>query len=351
MSRLLTDGFEGRASMGQYWAFDTNWSFQTGTWQTITPFSGSYMLCCNVNDNSWHEIERRQDSPVDVLIARLRFCCHDRNTSELRLRWGDLPSGEWGSLFIDSDGGKGHVTWGTLDVDIPVVDFSWAADTWYIVEIKAEHSIGGGQSRITVRVDTTQVYTNSGNWGIVWTGIDRFTWARNGENSAAAWAVDDLTLNSDAGAQNNSWIGATSIARIYPIGPGAYTELLPSGGSIPSEPHWSLVDEAPPVDLDRVYGISGGSLGVDTYEHSDLAFPGALIQNVVVEARGRTMQPGVGWWRGAIYINGTLYTGGSLAMPGYWKHHQWTFYENPDTSAPWFMGDTNGAEFGIELLE
>lgn len=353
MTRILTDGFESQAS-GIYRTMDSDWSYQTGTWQTIDPYSGSYMLACNVNDAAWHTFEKRIGFPfnrgVDVLYLRIRAICNDPNTSEFRIRWGDVSAGEWGSFILDASGDNhGDVAWGSLSAAIPLDDLNWLADTWYLIELKLEHDIGSSQSRITIEVDAEEVYTASGAYGISWDGIDRAEIGRNGESSAAAWAIDDLAIQNDDGSVNNSWMGDTRIVRAYPDAVGAYEELLHSDGE-PTD-NYTAVDEAPPVDTDYIYGISGGSLGADTYGHSALSVPSNIeIKNVVVHARGKTGMAGEGVWQGQVYIS-ALYSGGSIPMQPRWEHEQWVWDENPDTSAAWTTAEVDAAEFGFGLTE
>lgn len=347
MSRILTCGAESQADELWY-SFEANWTYQLGTWNNIDPHSGLYMFANNANVAGWEDNEYRFDE-CDVLIMRMAFCCDDPSSSMTRMRWGDLSKAEWGSIEIRASTLGAYVAWGSLGEAIPIDDFAWVADRWYILEVQAEHDIGGGNSRLTVRIDCNEVYTNSGNWGVSWSGIDRFTFGRYGNSTTEAWTIDDIVLQNDLTSYNRGWPGDTLIVRIEPTGAGTHTDLLVSGAAA----NWQAVDEIPPSDAEYVYGYGGSMpvLGHDTYVHADVTLPdSAIVRNVVEEIRARTWSAGVGYLEHSVLTGGSLADGGSLPLQPDWAHHQFTWRKNPQTGNDWQDAEIDAAEFGYELL-
>lgn len=352
--RILTDGFEAQET--ELWdSADANWTRQSGVWQTIYPRSGLYMLTNNNPAATWETLQSLLPGGIggtDKLYMRVCFACHSPTVSELRIRWGNHDGGAYGQFLLKANGTRGHLTWGSFDKHISM--FDWSADTWHVLEIMATLDAGlSPPAQVTIRLDTVQIWTKAADWSVDWAALRRFEIGHNGHGASDAWAIDDIAVQDDSGAYNNSWPGKTRLVYSYPTADGTYHPML-AGGSTGAPPHYSNLDELAPVDTDYLWGVSGGSvpqLGNETLVHLDPPIPGnATIRNLIPTLRGRIYGEGVSAVvKAIIFSGGSVCDGGSWPVTATWEHRQHAFPVNCYTGESWTQKEARDAEYGFWL--
>ena len=117
-------------------------------------------------------------------------------------------------------------------------------DTWYRLEMRCLVNTAG-TDEIEVRLNgTTVLTTEAANWSTTVLSAVRF--GNDYDSPVAAW-YDDMALNDDQGANQNSWPGDGRVYKLIPVSdPGTSNLNWTKPGGVTTNRHTS-VDNVPPV--------------------------------------------------------------------------------------------------------
>lgn len=241
-----------------------------------------------------------------------------------------------------------HVVRGRAYYDPPLGDSAhavplnqWCCIEWYI---KIGESPDGES---TIKIDGTTELTLTGQ-DTRWTSIAGAQSAAyastTNTNDAVGGYFDDLAINDNAGAVNNSWIGRGGIYRIVPEGVGNYTDLHASAGNA-----WDCIDEVPPSDADYVYDDTVNQKS--TYALTALVPTTGTIDCINVIMRAKLDAAGAGNIARLIRSNGTDSQGADVGLDVSPKTIQ-DIIETDPGAAPgtlWTIAAVNALEAGAVI--
>lgn len=172
--------------------------------------------------------------------------------------------------------GRPYLT--ALGVQLPGFGPALSRDVFHLIELYLKVGASGpGGGEATLRIDgdivieAEEIDTRPGGA----TDVDRlFT---NYNANGFGLVIDDLTINDNSGAIQNSFPNGIRWLRVNVDGDGNYTDWTPLGMG----DHYEEVDEIPPDDADYNYTTSGGDRDSYTLESTGAA---GLPVGVTIEA-------------------------------------------------------------------
>lgn len=155
-----------------------------------------------------------------------------------------------------------------LGVQQPGFGPALSRDTWHYIELYLKVAAGGpGGGEATLRIDgdivieVEEIDTRPGGAATV----DRFIAVYG--SSGYGLVIDDLTINDNSGAFQNSYPNGIRWLRMNVDGDGNYTDWTPSTGT----DHYALVDEIPPSDAEYNSTVLAGDRDSYTLESTGSA--------------------------------------------------------------------------------
>ncbi len=154
--------------------------------------------------------------------------------------------------------------------------------------------------------------------------------------------VDDVVLNDESGASNNSWPGQVRLQAVVPNGAGDVTQLTPTAGA-----NWECVDEIPPTGTDYVYSST-----VDQYDLYAMGNPvpigAATIKNVVLQTRA-ALDAGSGSIANIIKSGTVESQGSDEALTEAWRPIRTVWPTNPDGGGAWTWATIDALQAGLKV--
>ena len=129
---------------------------------------------------------------------------------------------------------------------------------------------------------------------------------------------------------------------VAPVGPGAYTQLEPIGGSNNYE---LVADETTTTYVD----CSNDAWLIDTYDAGLAGFEAKSISKVSLILQLEDDGYWGGWARGAFLINSTLYYGALINAVSYWFNYTQEWTTDPSTGQPWTAAAIRALQFGVSM--
>jgi len=222
-----------------------------------------------------------------------------------------------------------------------------ATSTWY--HIRVVWTVGNAGS--------VTVYVNGSNTGWINFSGDvqatgNATWNQFQLLSRANVVYyDDFVLldddTSDATNDVTAIVGTPVVGCVLPqtdaAAAGTHADFTPST----STDHGALVDETPP-DEDTTYNHSETPTDRDTYQFPALGGTGTIV-GVQVNLYARKDDAGPRSISAVSRVGGTDFAGAAHAIDASYRYYRQVWRENPNTAAPWTVGEVDGAEFGLEV--
>lgn len=260
--------------------------------------------------------------------------------------------------FRENDKNNIRYEWGSL-ADATAA-FVWANATWYVVEVHAKIQAGGDET-LQITIDGTTVLDWTGEAAPGWTEFDRlhfyaYTTDEAGPPTTSVFDVyiDDVFVNSAAGAESNSWVGQLRLWPLPVTGAGVYTQL--ARGGVDSGANWSQVDEIPYDTTEWVREAIARKK--DSYEVTDTpaTIAGTVydIRAVILRGRARVTIGGLNAGLRAFVLSG-----GSIPdycpCPDWTPSVQWDTYrcrypDNPADDQDWERADVDAIEAGVKVI-
>jgi hypothetical protein len=159
--------------------------------------------------------------------------------------------------------------------------------------------------------------------------------------SGMSYSIDDLIINSSAGAANNTWPGQQKLYLALPNAAGDSTDLTPSTGA-----NYAAVDEIPPATAD--YVSSATATDYDLYNITDPLAGTETISSVVINIVAK-LDSGTGDIAATLKAGATEADGADIALTEAWALYQTIWNTNPDDSAAWAPTDIDGLQIGVEV--
>jgi hypothetical protein len=158
--------------------------------------------------------------------------------------------------------------------------------------------------------------------------------------------VDDVAINNDEGAEQNTWIGLGGIFLLKPNAEGDVQEWTPSAGTV----HWSLVDDVPANTTDFV---QAGSAALELFNLEACPdYVGAIdvvqvvYQSAVITSGSQELVDVVR--QGTVDYEGGTVTEVSLTDT-YVLHGGVFYYSQPSGAGAWDLTALNALQAGIEI--
>lgn len=121
-----------------------------------------------------------------------------------------------------------------------------STDTWYRVELRVK-IVAGASDEAELRLDGSSIASTAvGNVGDVAPATLQIGWPIGAPGANAVIFLDDVALNDDQGASQNTWPGDGKVVLLKPISDNARATLW-TGGAGGTTSLFDAVDNTPPV--------------------------------------------------------------------------------------------------------
>lgn len=225
---------------------------------------------------------------------------------------------------------------------------------WYLLELhyKLPSTPGGSDGRLDLKIEGTSEGSWVGNTAPLGsTAITRVYWWGNGQG--LQWNnYDDLAINDNSGASDNSWCGDGYVLALRPNAQGASNQWLRNDTNLAAANNYDRVSEVPPDNATSyVYSQTVGNK--DFYNVPDLAglLPADAIRRLWVSAYASEAVAGGDAFQVGLYINSTEYWSTNQVLTTLWQAFQGPVYNtNPNTAAAWTQADVNALQVGIKVV-
>lgn len=227
------------------------------------------------------------------------------------------------------------------------------SDTWYHIEFqfKIDDTTGLYELRLngTDVMSDTNVDTKQGSAGFH-DIVSGFTiWGINGDDSddiSGEFAIDDLYVFDDSGAQNNGFTDEnTRVRTVFPTANGTTNDFTPSTGM-----NYQTVDDNPISESDYNDGATNGD--IDEYEFDTVTENNIYAAMIQVNVAPDVVQGGNGFRtiRGRCRSGATIGNGDDVIVTGS-RNVNAVFDVDPNLSAQWTLSNLTAAEFGVEVRD
>lgn len=214
-------------------------------------------------------------------------------------------------------------------------------DAWQYFEIWVLLANSGG--RVQIKVDGVQIIDFTGDT-LEGSSVDVITVFIRGLQSRTNYH-DDVVINDDAGAINNTFPGIISLVPLLPTAAGFATEL--QRGGTDSGANWDQCNEVPADAVSYVFDTVVDDR--DLFNIEDLTLPaGALIKNVIVQARCQ-IDSGSGNVAVMVRSGSTEDQSSDQILSAGWNLFQHLMDVNPDDSLAWEDADVDALQIGIKV--
>lgn len=204
MSRLLTTGFEISSGAGDNAGPESD---SGGTGDTTTFRSGARSLSGGIASNL---LTVTRTSRTLWLRGFLRFSTLPTATFA-NFGHGDGSAGAWESIRLATNG-KWQLWFNGAQVGSDSA-VGPSTSTWYRVELSVTYNASNQPTALDLRIDGSSVC--SGSTVVATPGSTWFTWTFNDGDGVGN--LDDLALNDDQGASQNTWPGDGKVVLLKPI--------------------------------------------------------------------------------------------------------------------------------------
>lgn len=230
--------------------------------------------------------------------------------------------------------------------------FDFTLGFWHRIEVKL--TINNSTGEIIILIDrnlgtdfATAIQVSSVFTGNTQAGANAYTDTIEFISNPAAsleteilW--DDITINDDAGTENNTWLGDIRIQTIRPIGDTAQKDMVPSAGII----NFDLIDEASGPDVSDY--VTPDNIGdKDLYTNNNVLSGFNNIQAIQVKAFAQAGDV-TSTVRLITKSGATEGFSDSQTLNPISQFQNFIFETDPDTSAAWIENNINIMEIGIE---
>jgi hypothetical protein len=329
MTRLKMSGFEG----GEKTVFDT----QTGVAASTTyKRTGAYAL--QVGANTYWAQWVLAGNPHDI-YGRIGLYLNADVASPCLISFCDSDGAVQCTLQVNP------LTY-TLEAyrGATLLDFGGVLNQgiWYCVEFRVH--IDAANGNFDVKLDGNLVIDFDGDTleqADTEIGIIRF--GALAPLSAVVCYLDDIAINDDAGAVNNTWIGRGGIHLSKPTGAGTYAEMTPLAGA-----NYAAVDEVPP-DEDTTYVQHATAGKRDVHVINDLTPTTGTISAVQWQCRAKLSAAGTGSIKYLLRQADTDYTGADKALDTSYRNVQ-EILELAPSGVAWTVAIVNEIEAGQQVV-
>lgn len=205
------------------------------------------------------------------------------------------------------------------------------------------HPDNSPNGRFLVKIDDTTVIDFTGDTtdsNAYCNGVGLFT-CINSSGNGTYW--DDVRINDNSGAQNNSYPGLARLQPIRVIGAGENTGL--SRGGIDLGANFRQVRD--PDDFQSFLQGALNTYDLYTVDVPDLPV-GATINNIITGVSGKTVS-GSGVVAPLVRGATTLGTGSDYALTAIGRNINEAWPLNPDDSAAWEEADLANLQIGVKV--
>jgi hypothetical protein len=266
------------------------------------------------------------------------------NANELIFEFGTgAAAAEFGStlgLQISTVGGTYSIKRGSTV--LLTTGTAPALNTWAYCEMWAAPANTNG--RFVVKIDGATIINYTGDTTDGQEAIRgiRFHSSVNSSNFPSVFEFDDIVVNDNTGATNNSYPGVIRLQPIRPSAAGSNTGLTRAG--INKSVNFAQVRDSEPASW-----VEGAADVYDTYDTDLVDLPsGTSITNIIVETVGKSTSGG-SYMRQMLNANGTSAesTSGLIGTGFTIKQFAWPL--NPADSATWDEPDLSTLEIGVKV--
>ena len=130
---------------------------------------------------------------------------------------------------------------------------------------------------------------------------------------------------------------------VAPVGPGAYTQCQPVGGS---DNYELVADETTTTYIECPVG---GGWWIDTYDAGLAGFKAKSISKVSLILQLGDTGLSSSRAKGTLLINSTLYYGAEINTTRFWTNYTQEWTTDPSTGQPWTVAAIRALQFGVSL--
>ena len=226
-----------------------------------------------------------------------------------------------------------------------------SAGVWYFIEMKVtiDNTTGAydvhldGASEITASATDTQNTANAYATAVRLGGQMGYSIFGSGSFKGIGW-FDDFYVCDNSSAVNNDFLGDCRVQCLFPDGPGAHTDFVPSTGL-----NWQNVDDTTP-DGDSTYNASIAVNNIDTYSFQDLTPTSGSVKGVQVVIDVRKDDAGTREIAPVIRQTATDYVGTTVSVQSSYAMKMQVYNVNPATAAAFTISEVNADEFGVKQI-
>lgn len=261
-----------------------------------------------------------------------------------------------GALILTDQNGDIGTSAGTLNTG-----------TWYRLEVKFDGSGGAGTHIATLRIDGVDVVTAS-NRTFTNATVQQFDIGGNMSGEAQTvgdWWFDDVAVNDNTGANQNSWPGEGHIVHGHPNANGDANVNVTRGG-VDSGADWSQLSEITPNDATDYIemGTVTSVVWTNITDSTTLGIGGAyVIPLIAVGGRVTLASAGAGNWFPSIksQAGGTALDGSPVTLAlATWasqddtsgtQQYKVTAYTDPQSGGSWTAAKLDSVQIGAKTTD
>ena len=353
MTRLITEGFEQADMSGL--ASDTLWNYTVpnselpyivwgpyvaaGMDYPLVPRTGRGMMMLYANQFIGRDFGLDSGTFPTELYIGIAFYNGNYASYDFIRAYTDDP-GVFGNYLSVRGiaGGYVQVTRSNTQIAISAAG-AIVVDTWQYMEVWMKPLDVSG--RFVVKIDGTTVIDFTGDTTAEEAWINAIVFGAMSNSINARTFVDDIVVNDENGATNNTYPGQVRLLPIRPASAGNYAQWDRSGVDLGTDA----------AQVRNGYDFSMMQTTVaDEYQTFVPDIPdlpaGATISNIVVRTKGK-VEAGAGVMAPMIRQNAVDDIGSDFTLSTGWLWTEETWDLNPDTGVAWVEADLADLEIGF----
>jgi hypothetical protein len=209
------------------------------------------------------------------------------------------------------------------------------------IEIKA--FANGASGTVEVHVDgVVEIASTTVNIGSTAIGQVLFQNVASGGTVGLATTVDDIYVLNTSGSTNNTFLGDSRVATVWPSGAGSHTQWTPLSGA-----NYTNVDETTP-DGDTTYNFDSSVGDIDSFPTVGVDAD-ATVYGVQTNLYARKDDTGTRQIADVIRQGSTDYVGSTVTLASGYSFYSQIHDQDP-TGSDWTAATVNADEFGYKLV-
>lgn len=208
-----------------------------------SPITGTYSFLTNPSASTGffrHQVYTSNQNKGAYLKGDLNIATLPGTTIQI-LRFSDTSNAHLSSLRLHSDGTL--TLHDASNAQVGSASAALSTNTKYTIEIKNDSTNATGT--LDCRLNGTSFASGNNSSRGSWA---RILWGAITPNSTCSIKWDNIIINDDQGASENSWAGFQQTITLFPNAQGEANQWLKTAGGAGDSSNYQLVDDVPPND-------------------------------------------------------------------------------------------------------